>query len=239
MNTLKILFLTLIGSSTMYAQDPDPVLFEDLWYLTELVVDGNSIDIPQTSEIETVLLYFLTDSVVTDACNRIGTLLVAFTDTSFTTDNWGFLKSNCFLQSTIDFENFYFDDFYQFNPPFGDVFTYTIVSGPNDDLMLTVTNSEGDIAVYGNPALGIEDVTQNAFTLYPNPASEKVFLQLLMGMVAQEVRLYDVQGRLMSQEVLNQTRLIEIGTTSLRAGLYFIQVIDDKGQVSVERFVKQ
>ena len=241
MNKLIIVLLTFIGSSGIYAQTPDPVLFEDIWYLMELTIDGNSVDIPQTSEVPNVQVYFLPDPDIISirACNDLGSQLPVFTDTSFTTDNWALLKNNCFLQSTIDFENFYFDSFYQYDLPFGEVFTYTFEPGPNDTFTLTIINPEGDIAVYGNPALGIEDVESNAFTLYPNPALEKVFLQLSTSVVAHEVAVYDVQGRSIHQERHSLSGLIEIETASLHSGLYFVQVIDENGQVAVERFVKE
>ena len=236
---MKTFYFILALAFTLKSLAQDPQLFENEWFLMELIVDGNTIDIPSTNEIGDIQLFLTETRIETHACNTIGTDITDFTNSSFTVDIWSLLVFICNSQSTIDFEDFYFEDFYRFSFPVNNIFTYNLVSGPNDTLTLTITNANGDSGVYGNPALGIEDLKQNAFTLYPNPATEKMYLQLSTGVLAKEVWVYDVQGRLINQEVFNQTNLIEIETASLHAGLYFVQVIDNNGHVSVERFVKE
>jgi len=239
MKNLIITFVVLIATSALEAQTPNPRLFENDWYLMELTVDGNTIDIPSTSEIGDIELFLTETRIETLVCNGLGTDISDFTNESFTIDTWNMLIFTCNLQSTFDFESLYFEDFLRFGFPVGEVFTYTLVSGPNDTLTLTITNEDGDTAIYGNPALEIEDVKSNTIVLYPNPVSEKLFLQLTTGVAAQEVRVVDIQGRLIHKEIPPHAGLIEIEINSLSSGLYFVQVLDKNGQSSIERFVKE
>lgn len=242
MNKLMILMLTFFGTMVVYSQDPDPAIFEDSWYLTELTVDGSIVETPSNPDFSLITLDLRelpTMGMTTVVCNSIGASITEFTDTFFDTNGFALFTYNCFEPSTFVFESIYFTEFY-LDGNLKETFTYLIESGTNTILWLTVTNVNGDTARYGNlAALGIEDVVDNTFVLYPNPVTEKLFLQLSTGVIAQEIVIYDMQGRLISQEVPTQTSLIEIETASLYSGLYFVQVMDEKDQISVERFIKE
>lgn len=236
-----LVIITIVDFSGLYAQDPDPVIFEDTWYLTELVVDGNNVVIPSNSDFSVVTLD-LTEMppwvINTRACNNIGAFITEFTDTFFITNGFAIFSYDCFDPSTFVFENIYFSGFYEDSTPLS-TYTYVLESVPNDALMLTIMNSEGDTAIYGNPALDISEFENDEFILYPNPASEKIFLKLATIATVQEINVINIHGRLMSKKYPINLELIEIETSNLYSGLYFVQVIDENGQVTVKRFVKK
>jgi len=100
-------------------------------------------------------------------------------------------------------------------------------------------NVLGDTAIYGNPALAIEDFSSKAFTLYPNPVSEKLFLDFSEETGLKKVEVFDVRGVLIRQYGSFQNSLIEIDTAHFNSGLYFINVVDSEGQVAVKQFIKK
>ena len=71
--------------------------------------------------------------------------------------------------------------------------------------------------------------------LYPNPATDQFTLTLPVALANQPVRVFDLQGRLVTQLVRNSIGNFEVN--SLAAGTYFVHV--DGGGVSInQRFVK-
>lgn len=232
--------VTVCTTSVLCAQDPDPVLFEETWYLAALIVDGETIDIPQTNEINSnnLELEFDETGIFVYACNEMAGSLIDFTNASFVIEFSAILGNTCHLQSTFDFMDFYLGFYDPVGAPIR-IFSYTLESGTNDTFTLTLENVDGDTAIYGNSSeLGLENLPIKPFTLFPNPTTDKVLLQFETGIVAKEITVYDVQGSLIREAIRANSNLIEIDTTTLPSGMYFVQVIEDNGDSSVERFVK-
>jgi hypothetical protein len=80
----------------------------------------------------------------------------------------------------------------------------------------------------------------NEFTVYPNPTSETLNLQLLLKDVSKEavVRIMDMSGRIMSERYLGsvQRESVQFSVESFTSGTYIMQVTTDKG-VGFKRFV--
>ncbi|MDI9258529.1 DUF7619 domain-containing protein [Flavobacterium sedimenticola] len=77
--------------------------------------------------------------------------------------------------------------------------------------------------------------TDNGVSVYPNPTSGIVNVTATTNI--KTVQLFDVQGRLLQTNLVNNTHtLIDISTQS--HGVYFVKVISDKG-IKVEKLVKQ
>ncbi|MEZ4778165.1 MAG: T9SS type A sorting domain-containing protein [Flavobacteriaceae bacterium] len=225
---LALFFFSLDG----IAQDPR--LFDNEWSLTELIVNGNSINIPNSSEINTVDLIFEgnPNSLYSLACNSIRTDITSFSNSSFIIDNWYMLFYECYLQSTFDFEVSYFEDFFRFlenNVPF----TYSLEELPNDAIRLTITNNNGDVAIYGNPALAIESsFLNNNFIFYPNPVDD--FLKITTPPASLHYKIYSLSGKQLKQGDYPETG---IDTSSFAPGIYFLAVILDKGSIFI-KFIK-
>ena len=241
MKKLTILFLLVFTCGLSHAQDPQ--LFDNQWFLMDLIVDGNVIEIPDNGEIGDVELYLLVETRIdTVACSGIGAVVSDFSNTAFTVETWTLLPGSCFLQTTIDFERNYFLDFFHADLAPGEIFTYILESGTNGALVLTITNDEGNTGVFGNPeALAISEEEKTNFVLYPNPTSEYIYLQAEKGVVVNKIKMYDVQGRLIWKDQKSGANIntIEIGTAHLNSGMYFIQLVGENGSTSVAQFVKE
>ncbi|WP_160316443.1 T9SS type A sorting domain-containing protein [Flavobacterium akiainvivens] len=84
--------------------------------------------------------------------------------------------------------------------------------------------------------MGMDDVAVDAsVTLYPNPAKDVVNINAANNL--QQVNLYDVQGRLLQTEILNNTQTT-IDLSSRAAGIYFVKAYTQAG-VKVQKVVKE
>ena len=103
----------------------------------------------------------------------------------------------------------------------------------DDDLIDVIITSldENKIAWYENGVLGIEDHTENNFTLYPNPTKGKLQFQ-----TNQEISLIEVYN-LVGQKVF-ETKT-EIDLTNLRSGIYFVKAKDSNGFSETHKVIKE
>lgn len=85
-----------------------------------------------------------------------------------------------------------------------------------------------------DPEDGITEQEQTFFTVYPNPASESVHLQLAEPNQPFTCRLYDLQGRLL----LQQDNATTLNVAPFPAGVYEVQV-QSNNEVYTTKFVKQ
>ena len=80
---------------------------------------------------------------------------------------------------------------------------------------------------------GIELIGDESFTIFPNPTEG--LLNLSSNQQVEQVRIFDMHGRMVKQESSN---VRQINVSDLDAGLYFVQATINKQLVST-RFVKQ
>lgn len=81
----------------------------------------------------------------------------------------------------------------------------------------------------------VEDVAEDGFTVYPNPASGLIIVK---GVAMRQVEVYNLMGQqLISQTVVGEECEIEVG--SLLPGIYFVRVESEDGRIFTEKFVKK
>jgi hypothetical protein len=74
--------------------------------------------------------------------------------------------------------------------------------------------------------------------LYPNPANEKILVKQFTVIAVGQVLVYDITGTEVIRQNFENKDQIEIDISSLSAGLYFLDVIDNDQRISSTRFVK-
>lgn len=87
-----------------------------------------------------------------------------------------------------------------------------------------------------NTTLGLPDNLQNEIVLYPNPVSNSSILQLPIALGIDSVRIYDAQGRIVSEEQPSKN-YIGINAMHFRSGLYFYEVSSENKVLKIERFI--
>lgn len=94
------------------------------------------------------------------------------------------------------------------------------------------------LAKYSNPSnciLGVNDIQNQLFRMYPNPASESVHLILDREYADYTIQIYDNTGKLIVSHNTSGSQPI-IDVSLLTTGIYFIQ-IEMEGKVFVEKLL--
>lgn len=80
--------------------------------------------------------------------------------------------------------------------------------------------------------LSVEEVTkEKSFTLFPNPFQEELQITSKEQNITQ-VQLYDLTGKLIQEEKVNNQNTFTLKTNSLPSGTYLITIFADKGKES-------
>ncbi len=230
MKTIAI-FLFLATTHFCFAQAPE--LLDNDWYLQNVIIDGNDNPPPSNDEVNEVIAEFFVDSFGTLVCNNLVGLV------AYNNQNFNFTKPleqtllPCNMQVNQDFEVLYFSFYYsnQTEP-----FSYLITTEGNGSKTLTVTSASGDEAVYGNEMLSNADISKQLFSIYPNPAKEKLFIQLENGGDF-KIKVYGLDGKLLLSESGLNKKTVAIETLS--PGVYFALLETETGQVETKKFIKE
>jgi len=87
-----------------------------------------------------------------------------------------------------------------------------------------------------NGSVGVnEQVSQSSLTVYPNPATSQLTLQLQSRQVIENVSIMDVTGKTVKTIITNNNT---IDVSNLVKGIYFLQVQTEKGIVN-SKFIKE
>lgn len=83
-----------------------------------------------------------------------------------------------------------------------------------------------------NNFLSVEEVTTvKNFSVYPNPFQEELNILSKEQSITQ-VQLYDLAGKLIQEEKVNNQNSFSLKTNSLPSGTYLITIFSDKGKES-------
>lgn len=78
-------------------------------------------------------------------------------------------------------------------------------------------------------SLGVANVAENGFSIYPNPAQTEVFVRNQSGVSATRFSVYDLSGKLLMSQPLSDMETNSVDTGMLSAGLYIATVEDAAG----------
>src|SRR5690554_337511 len=89
-------------------------------------------------------------------------------------------------------------------------------------------------------ALGTTDFwNETDITLYPNPTADALVLATSDGIDISEVRLIDINGRLLEVLEFQLDKEVSIDVSQLVSGIYFIRIRGDDGSSMMKKFIKQ
>ncbi|HXB42257.1 MAG TPA: carboxypeptidase regulatory-like domain-containing protein [Bacteroidia bacterium] len=120
----------------------------------------------------------------------------------------------------------------------GSVTTATVSVSPTTTTTYTITGTLNacpvvkTIKVAVKSCIGIQTINQNGFTIYPNPASDKLFVQ---SSKAGSMKLVDIMGRVVLEQALI-TGNNEINVSGLPVGPYAIS-IQSNGQITTGKLM--
>ena len=151
------------------------------------------------------------------------------------TVKWVWNSSGHNVESSGANESFY-SGAYQ-GTPSGTTFSYTFGSeGSNYYVCSPHPGMFGTITVVAEGALSTSETKRLKFEMFPNPASDKVRIQLPSGAENATVEFYDSLGRLaLSEKVTRINNKMDVN--SLSKGIYILKVFT-ADQVGSRKFIK-
>lgn len=81
---------------------------------------------------------------------------------------------------------------------------------------------------------GVNELS-SAIRFYPNPVENELYLATELRV--EEISIYDIYGRTVSQQDKKTTSLQVVDVADLEAGIYFVKIVTDEGE-AVKRFIK-
>jgi len=114
----------------------------------------------------------------------------------------------------------------------------TAVSDGTVTVTATANDGSGEIGsttiTISNQTAGIDEVTLNNLSIYPNPVQNQLFIESSDKQIT-ELIIFDITGKIIKSIGYN-TKIIDV--SDLNQGVYMLKVATDKG-VATQRFVKQ
>jgi hypothetical protein len=120
------------------------------------------------------------------------------------------------------------NSFTDVNPPIGETYYMIEVAGVSCDPQRTLVYSHSNIL---DSTVGIEEFTSTRISLYPNPASTNITLQVNSPLIGEEYIVFDAIGKVIYKNKIQSTNEI-IQLNGFNNGNYFIKVNE-----MVKRFV--
>lgn len=234
-----ILFFTILVFYTSSAQDPQ--IFENTWYLQNIIIDGQDNFPPSNDEVPFVDLHFFEDSSIlleTNVCNN-GSGIVEFDNPNsrfIFTDGLAVTLSDCNNPINTLFEVIYFDFFLR---NLNSSFSYNITNNGNQSFNLIIISDNGDQAIYGNHILSSQDFHASQFTIYPNPAKNELFLNSKSSNPNLKIKIVNIEGKLLSAQNTMLENQTSIDVSQLVSGIYFLNIEDENGNTTIKKFIKQ
>jgi hypothetical protein len=106
-----------------------------------------------------------------------------------------------------------------------------------NDVLNTGTSKIDDILVYGDVSAGIQQVSNNSFSIYPNPVVAGNNINLSTEMLVNSVEVFDITGKLvLINDITTIDNNLVIDVRSLKAGMYFLKV-NSEGKASSKKII--
>ena len=234
MKTRFLLFFFLTTSLLSFSQDTR--LFENTWYLHNLIIDGVDNIPPVNDEIPYVAANFTEpDLFSTGMCESGGGGQVVYNGTTeFTFLELIFLTGGCYenFPYNENFNQLYVGQYWfasDQNP-----YSYTITE-IGSDRTLSILNSNGDEAIFGNELLSTISFDNESFSIYPNPTNEFVHIE---AKDLKAITIFNSLGKQSSFKELSGERTTNIDVSNLAKGVYTVVISTSSRQVVKKLIIK-
>ena len=219
---------------TIKASAQDSRLFENDWYLNNIIIDGNNNPAPSNSDLNFIILALTdtqTKNFLTYACEVFSAIVVYDQiNPRFSFSQYGTVFiGDCSFQPNIDYATLYFS-FFENEISFP--FTYEVTT-TNGIRFLSITNESGDQAFYADQLLSIDDLDAPKLGASPNPFIDKITISSAQGDIT-EIHMYNLLGKEVFQQKGNSQ---EVFLEELSSGVYFLKVYTDRG-IATKKLIK-
>ncbi len=248
MKQIRFFLIGLVSVFSLEIHAQEPILFEGRWILESLFIDGETFFPPSNPEVQFIDLLFEEDNGNLDTI--IGCVCDCFagevtfqegngSPPTFIIANYTETLGGCFgsdeeVAENTDFQNRYFT-FYESS--IADPFEYIIVF-LGDNVSLEVYSSSGDVAIYGNPSLSVQDFITPTVSIFPNPIEDVLNITSDTAIGAYRMTIFDLYGRKVSISEIASTNH-EIHTQDWGSGIYLLQIERTNGITTTKKLIKK
>jgi len=208
---------------------PPNEVSDNTWHLSKLVIDGEDINVPDLSNtgFNSITLdlknYFNEyyngispeQTFITSGCSSTQGLAEFYTDSNtfylYTTSS---TLSECGVPEVNNFYNQYISVFLNHSPG---PYTYQVVNDGDINYTLTITNEQGEKAVFNTNLLAANQQTVSDVLIYPNPVQD--LLSVSSEKQIKYISIFDTLGKQILQSTNNQ-----IDFSSVSNGCYVVMV---------------
>ena len=237
MKTFITIFILAL-STNAFAQDPQ--LFENDWYLQNVIIDGQDNFPPSNDDVPFITITFIQNNffISTYVCDALeGTVI--YTNSEFLVNGWSMTLGGCFgpfAQENTLFQGIYLDTFFVGNVD--DPFNYSIIDESNSKT-LVITSSSGDEAIYSNQLLSRDNFEISKFSIHPNPTQNELFITAQNTTQNLKIKIFNIEGKLLSAQSITLQDQKAIDVSQLLNGIYFLNIEDENGNTTTKKFIKQ
>ncbi|MCK4569139.1 MAG: T9SS type A sorting domain-containing protein [Bacteroidales bacterium] len=117
-------------------------------------------------------------------------------------------------------------------------FTLTEENAEVNDVSMIMTDDEIYFGTYGIESIYIGNVSD----VYPNPVTDKLKLDIgIISPTTITTKIYNQMGQtlVMEQFIMGNTQTIQVNTSGLNSGMYFLEIIADDNYRIARKFIKQ
>ena len=235
MKKITILFITFF---TLLTTAQDTQLFDNSWFLENVIINGMDNIPPSNTEVPFVGLDLNNaNDFTSNVCNDLfGTIVYNSVLPNFT---FSFISQTLIICNNFDnfnFEPIYFS-FYSDN--YENSFTYTIVTNSNSTKTLTITSINGDQAIYGSSTLSINKKELLDIEITSNPVVDVITIKNKSKAVKLKAKIFDLKGQLKLEYLIKNKNDSTLNVVQLTSGLYFVVFETDDGRKLTKKIVKK
>ncbi len=214
------------------------------WYLQNLIVDHEESPNPVNSQNTPVTSNFENHNrgdkyLSTSICDYMGAVLnFDLENGNFTITDIGITLGGCVFdenisnpQSVMSFENKLYS-FYSNES----IFNYDIIEeSSSHSQTLTITDINGNKAIYSNKRLSSKDFVQSHVSVFPIPAKEELTISSIH-VSPLKFQIFDFSRKIvMAKQLLSSN---SINVEKLPTGIYFIRIENKQGSTIVKKITK-
>jgi hypothetical protein len=234
---MKKIFTFLVLTIVNYSYSQDPRIFENIWYLTNVILDGAN-NLPPTNGIT---LNFSTPTFFSsNSCNTMyANVKFENNETNFSASQYNYTLNICTDIIASRYQDIYFPFFYERkNYDFSKTYEFTYkITELLGTRTLIINSADNQQAVYSSSNLSTTDFEKLDFSFSPNPGKDYLEVRKNGKSINNAIaEFYNELGQICLIKKLNAT-ITKIELTNIASGIYFIK-IKTENETITKKFIK-
>lgn len=233
---MKKFFTFLALTILNYSYSQDPRIFENIWYLTNVIVDGTN-NLPPTNGIT---INFSPTFFSSNSCNTMGAnVKFENNETNFSASQYAYSLNICTDMPRYRYQEIYFPFFYERkNYDFSKTYQFTYkITELLETRTLIINSADNQQAVYSSSNLSTTNFEKYDFSFSPNPSKDYLEVRKNGKSIDNAIaEFYNEFGQICLTKKLNTT-ITKIELTNIASGIYFIK-IKTGNETITKKFIK-